>query len=96
MNKCAIDYQPNMFVPSYQKATLPLFNQQMPLSPYIPQINHIPNIFCFHNCSVWTLALKSIYNKKIHPQGPFYGKITNTPNPINISLMQNQHHSCYL
>ena len=88
MNKCAIDYQPNMFVPSYQKATLPLFNQQMPLSPYIPQINHIPNIFCFHNCSVWTLALKSIYNKKIHPQGPFYGKITNTPNPINISLMQ--------
>ena len=88
MNKCSTEPQPNIYFPTYQKNNLPYFSSQIPLTVFPPQISHVPNIFCFHNCSIWSLALKSIYNKKIHPQGPFYGKISNSPNPINMSVMQ--------
>lgn len=88
MNKCSADPQPIIYYPTYQKNNFPYYSHQIPLRVFSPQISHIPNIFCFHNCSIWSLAIKSTYNKKTHPQGPFYGKISNAPNPINISLMQ--------
>ena len=51
-------------------------------------LHHHNNIFCFHSCSVWSLIMKSIYNKVIHQQPITYGKIINPPSPLNISINQ--------
>lgn len=52
------------------------------------QVPHFTNFLCFHNCSIWNLAINSIFSKKIHRLPQICGKIASQTN-INGFSAQN-------